>query len=43
MSDTDSDVYSCEVWFIFAQCMCFVLFLVDVTAIYDTLFICMHL
>jgi len=32
ISDADSDVYHCEVWFIFVQCMC-VLFSTDVTAI----------
>jgi len=29
----DTDVYHCEVWFIFVQCMCFVLFPSDVTAV----------
>ena len=34
MSDTDTDVYRCEFWFIFCtEYVCFVLFLIDVTAI----------
>jgi len=33
MSDTDSDVYLCEVWYFCTVCVCFVLFLIDVTAV----------
>ena len=34
MSDTDTDVYRCEFWFIFCTVyVCFVLFPTDVTAI----------
>ena len=34
MSDTNIDVYRCEFWFIFSTMyVCFVLFLIDVTAI----------
>jgi len=34
MSDTDSDVYRCEDWFVFAQCMCVLFcFQIDVTAV----------
>ena len=49
MSNTDSDVYRCEVSFIFCTMyLCFVLFVIDVTAVKYTinipcLFICMHI
>jgi len=49
MSDANIDVYYCEVSFIFCTVyVCFVLFLIDVTAIKDIinipcLFICMQI
>ena len=42
MSDTDSDVYCCEVWYIFAQCISVLFCLIYVTAIQDTVFVHLH-
>ena len=49
MSDTDTDVYRCEVWFIFCTVyVCFVLFPIYISAakhVINTLclFICTHI
>jgi len=42
MSDTDSDVYRFEVWFIFAYYEYVCLFPTDVTGIQDTVFVHLH-
>ena len=42
MSDTDTDIYHCEV--LVYLCIVYVCFFpIDVTAIQDTVFICMHI